>query len=115
MTIREIKERRIWDSFLLECSEKTFCQSWNWGEFNKKMGDKVWRFGIFNGEELIAVAQTMRVRARRGSFLLVPHGPVFNGEPNSVAMKTFLDYLKSFGEKKRKSCLYPFQSYFRKK
>jgi peptidoglycan pentaglycine glycine transferase (the first glycine) len=102
MTIRETGDRRIWDSFLSECGrEKTFCQSWNWGEFNRKMGDKVWRFGIFDGEELIAVAQTLRIRARRGSFLLVPHGPVFNGDANEEAMKTFLDHLKVLGKKEK--------------
>jgi peptidoglycan pentaglycine glycine transferase (the first glycine) len=99
MTIREIERKEVWNSFLLECPQKTFCQSWNWGEFNKSMGDTVWRFGIFSKDELIAVAQTIFVNAKRGKFLFVPHGPVFNGKMDIVAMRSFLEYLKGLGKK----------------
>ncbi len=101
MTVREIGERKIWDSFLLECDEKTFVQSWNWGEFNKTMGDKVWRLGIYDGEELIGLAQTLRVNARRGSFLFVPHGPMFKGEANFEAMKALLGCLRELALKEK--------------
>jgi hypothetical protein len=36
MVIREINDKKQWNSFFERCHEKTFCQSWNWGEFNKK-------------------------------------------------------------------------------
>lgn len=31
--------------------EKTFLQSWNWGEFNKMMRDKIWRLGIYESSK----------------------------------------------------------------
>lgn len=90
MKILEINEKETWENFFLDCPEKTFLQSWNWGEFNKALGDKVWRLGVYKeisnikyqksktGEDydLIAVAQVIRVKAKRGTFLFVPHGPI---------------------------------------
>ena len=40
------------------------------------MGDKVWRLGIFEASKLIAVSLVIKVHARRGNFLFVPHGPI---------------------------------------
>ena len=80
MELREIQNKEEWESFLLSCSQKTFLQSWSWGEFNKAMSSdsrgKIWRFGIYNNERLIAVALVIKISARRGTFLFIPHGPV---------------------------------------
>ena len=77
LTIGEIKDKNIWENFLLECKEKTFLQSWNWGEFQIKMGNKIWRLGICGNEQLVGVALVTKIEARRGTFLLMQHGPSF--------------------------------------
>ncbi len=109
--MREIIDKKIWEDFLLDCKEKTFLQSWNWGEFNKEMGSKIWRLGLYGessefkaqsskpqfpprtrfvgkdktqNPELIAVALVIRIKARRGTFLLVPHGPIINNRVSSI-------------------------------
>jgi len=61
---------------LKECSEKTFLQSWNWGEFQKASGEKIWRLGSYNQEQLIGIFLVVKIRARRGTFLFLPHGPI---------------------------------------
>ncbi len=76
MEIKEIEIKQHWEEFIAGCSEKTFLQSWNWGEFQISLGKKIWRFGIFENENLISVALIIKMTAKRGSFLLVPHGPV---------------------------------------
>src|SRR3989344_8181848 len=87
MEIKEITNKNQWESFLLECERKTFLQSWNWGEFQKSLGNspsqntsgrqgKIWRWGIYQDNELISTALTIKHIAKRGAFLLVPHGPV---------------------------------------
>ena len=76
--IKEIMEKEKWEDFLLKCEKKTFLDSWNWGEFQKSLGNKIWRFGIYESEpkELLdALAFVIKIKARRGTFLLVPHGP----------------------------------------
>jgi len=75
MELREIQNKEEWESFFQTCAEKTFLQSWSWGEFNKLMGDKLWRFGIFSSKRLIAAALVLKISARRGTFLFIPHGP----------------------------------------
>jgi len=76
MEIREIQSKGEWEDFLAGCKDKTFLQSWNWGEFQEMMREKVWRLGIFEGRNLLSVALVVKVKAKRGTFLLVPHGPV---------------------------------------
>ena len=76
MELKEIGKKEEWEEFLEKCSEKTFLQSWNWGEFNNRMGEKIWRFGVLNSGNMIAAALVCKIPARRGTFLFVPHGPV---------------------------------------
>lgn len=76
MRIKEINNKQDWEKFFLKISEKTFLQSWNWGEFNKKMGNKIWRLGVIEKEEIIALALISKIKAKRGTYLLIQHGPV---------------------------------------
>ena len=88
MEIRKIENKEIWENFLLDCQEKTFLDSWNWGEFQIKEGNKVWRFGIFNNEELTALSLAVKIKARRGIFLFIPHGPIVKINNRSSKFKT---------------------------
>lgn len=76
MEIKEITNKENWESFLLNCGEKTFLHSWNWGEFQKLDGNRVWRIGIISNEQLVAVASVVKISAKRGTFLFIPQGPV---------------------------------------
>ena len=76
MELKEIQNKEEWGSFLKTCAEKTFLQSWSWGEFNKLMGEQIWRFGVFSNGRLVAAALVLKISARRGTFLFIPHGPV---------------------------------------
>ena len=73
--IKEITDKKIWNDFVTAQPEHSFLQSWNWGEFNAAMGDGIQRLGLYDGDTLIAVALVLTVRARRGSFYFLPHGP----------------------------------------
>jgi len=122
MEVKEVKEKNIWEDFLLECEEKTFLDSWNWGEFQKMTGNKIWRLGIYNNGELSSVALVIKTIARRGTFLFVPHGPAIalatraqrrvekNGCSSSAAgkpnikyeiLKTLLDELKKIAKEEK--------------
>ncbi len=84
MEIKEIKNKDIWEDFLKGETEKTFLQSWNWGEFQERMGNEIWRVGVFEDEKPIAIALVSKVSARRGKFLLIQHGPsIKNSKPQA--------------------------------
>lgn len=98
MELKEITDKKIWEDFLTGCMEKTFLQSWYWGDFHHSLGNKVWRFGIYDNNALIATALTINISAKRGSFLLVPHGPVVKSEAHDVklaVLKSLLEKLRS--------------------
>lgn len=73
MEIKGIKEKNIWENFLLTCQEKTFLQSWYWGEFNKMMGNRIWRLGVYDKGKLVSVVLVVKIQAKRGTFLQIQH------------------------------------------
>src|SRR3989344_5305456 len=77
MQVREIKDKNTWDGFITAQKEHTFLHSAAWGELKRAMGDNIWNLGFYESDKLIAVALVIKVHARRGNFLFVPHGPIF--------------------------------------
>jgi len=100
MNLKEITDKNIWEDFLFSIKEKSFLQSWNWGEFQKKMGNKIWRLGIYDKEKLISVVLMSKVKAKRGIFLLIQHGPSSDGDAlvRYEILKTLLEELKKIGK-----------------
>jgi len=106
MEIREITNKEIWENFLAECEEKTFLSSWNWGEFQKIMGNKIWRLGVYDNEQLISMALVIKVKARRGTFLFVPHGPNIKSKiknQKSKILEILLEKLKEITKEEKVS------------
>jgi len=80
--------RKKWD-LLLVGSKGSFLQSFAWGEFKKALGKKVFRLVVlettskaespFEGStKVLALAQVIKEELPYlGSFLYIPHGPVF--------------------------------------
>jgi len=77
-----INKKDVWENFFKEVEKKSFLQSWNWGEFHKKMGETNWRFGIFKDGAMIGICQVVKQIAKRGSFLAITHGPVIKNFEN---------------------------------
>ncbi|MEK7562133.1 MAG: peptidoglycan bridge formation glycyltransferase FemA/FemB family protein [Patescibacteria group bacterium] len=105
MEIREVTSKEEWEGFLQNCVEKTFLQSWSWGDFNVAMGSKIWRYGVFYNNNLAGVALIIKVSARRGTFLFVPHGPVIKenlefAEKKEI-MQSFLELLKQLAQEEK--------------
>jgi len=99
MEIKEINDKGIWEGFLVNCKEKTFLDSWNWGEFQIKDGNKIWRLGIYDNSELLSVALIILINAKRGRFLLIPHGPVTSNSEKQNILDRFLIKLKELAVK----------------
>lgn len=106
MEIREINDKKIWEDFFLNIKRKTFLQSWNWGEFQESLGNKIWRWGIFDGNELVSAVLVIKHVAKRGSFLLVPHGPVVvenEASNKKQALEILLNRLKELAKDEKVS------------
>ena len=106
MNIREINNKEIWENFLLNCDEKTFLDSWNWGNFQNNQGEKIWRWGIYDNDEIIAVVLVIKIKARRGTFLFIPHGPVIDNQTprnNNQISEVLIDKLKEIAKEEKAS------------
>ncbi len=105
--LKEINNKETWEGFFSSVEDKTFLQSWNWGSFNAQRGNNVFRFGVYSGQELIASLLVLEIKARRGSFLFIPHGP--NIKKGSHSKKDILFFLlkelKVIARKKRNVCI----------
>jgi len=103
--VKEIKDKKNWEDFLFSVEEKTFLQSWNWAEFSQMMGDKIWRLGIYQGEEkneLAGVAQVIKIKAKRGTFLFLPHAPAIKNQDLDFKTKVLETLLKELREVAKK-------------
>ncbi len=100
MIVKKITDKNIWENFLLPIKEKTFLQSWNWGEFQKMIGNKIWRFGIYENDELISITLIVKIAAKRGIFLFLPHGPIMRNQRPEI-LETFLEELKKIAKEEK--------------
>jgi len=99
LSIKPILEEATWESFLAKHSPHTFLQSWAWGEFQEKLGHPVFRLGIFKSETCVGQALLVLFRAKRGSYLLCPHGPTFDPTLDpSPLLQTFKTHLETLGK-----------------
>lgn len=65
-----------WERFIDRYAADALFQRWEWGEVNEKQQEKLFRIGFFQKKQLIGIAQCIVVKARRGNFLHVRHGPI---------------------------------------
>jgi len=112
MRLKEIINKAVWEGFLSECQEKTFLQSWNWGEFQKMEGNKIWRWGIYKenskfksqNAKLVAAALVVKIEAKRGTFLFIPHGPIIKNQKLKLeTLQVFLSELKKLAQEEKAS------------
>ena len=84
-TTQRIENKNEWERFVLSQVPQSFLQSWNWGETNREMGNRIFRLGFMDGEKLVAVAQVIEERARRGPYFLIPGGTLLDWKNKSLA------------------------------
>lgn len=96
--VLEVKNKKTWESFLSkpEIIFYPFFQSWNWGKVQEDLGFKVWRFGVYKKAALVAICQVVKVKAKRGHYLHLRHGPVLFPFDQS-AFNSLLAYIKDLG------------------
>ena len=93
MNIKEIKDSTAWNEFVLAQKPNTFLHSWEWGQAQKQSGEDVRYLGVFDDNTHVAAVLLITVRAKRGTFYLIPHGPI--AVPNAN-MKLVLDFVVAY-------------------
>lgn len=78
MEVAIIENKNEWESFLLSQSNQPFFQSWNWGQVQERVGNKVFHFGLYEKKKLIGICLGVLVNAKRGRYLHLRHGPLLS-------------------------------------
>jgi len=91
------EDKEKWDKLVVESSAGSFMQSWAWGDMQAKFGLPIWRLVVEDEDELIGVALVLQREVSFGrSWLYIPRGPVFNGDPK--VWRLLNDKLREIGE-----------------
>jgi len=113
MEIKLIENKTIWDEFFISVGSPSFHHAWEWGDFQISQGREIMRLGLYKGSDLEAIALVVKIRSKRGDYLLIPHGPIFNikttkltavipdnkKEEVMVQLKEIINYLKIISQK----------------
>lgn len=96
---KEIKDKIIWEDFLLaQKKQRSFLQSWNWGETHHLCSQKIYRFGFYDSNNYLkGIALLIEQKSKRGNYLECPGGPIINWK-NQSFIKSFTDLLKKIGK-----------------
>lgn len=54
LVVNQELNEKDWDNFLLKHPNSNILQSWAWGEFQKKLGNTIWRFSVTDNNQIIA-------------------------------------------------------------
>lgn len=100
LIVKEVENKNLWEEFVLFYQSSSFLQSWNWGETNRLMGDKIFRLGLFEDGKLAGVCLAIKTQAKRGPHLLIPGGPLISWQGKSH-IEFLFDYLKQLGHKEK--------------
>jgi len=80
MNIQTINNQEIWQTFVENLNLNTFLHSNQWAQFNQDQ-NTIWQYGLYDEhQELISVALVIKIEAKRGTFLLIPHGPQYDAD-----------------------------------
>ena len=103
--IQEIIDKHVWEEFLTKKYSGffPFFQTWNWGEVQRNIGQQIWRLGIYEDETLVGVCLLIEIKAKRGHFFHLRHGPILLNLP--LYFDTLLDHVKTLAQQQGASFL----------
>jgi len=89
MKLVEVNNKEKLNDFVLSQKYSQFLQSWQWGEFQERMGNKVFRLGIEDDNRLVAAATLIKNRLLLGkSYFYCPRGPIVISKIKDQKAKT---------------------------
>lgn len=109
MDFFEFNNQEEYNNFLTVQKFPPFQQSWQWGDFQKEYGRKVFRLAVKDGGDIQLTAQIIKIPLPLGkSYFYCPRGPVicqpaFEGERTSARfqMHVFINNLKPLAQREK--------------
>lgn len=98
--IENITSRKEWDGFIKSHKEANFLQSWDFYEFHKARGKKVFRRGVVVDGKIVAAYAGVVETAKRGKYLAIAGGPILDWKDKKAVREIFKD-MRAVGEEAR--------------
>lgn len=100
MEIININDQKLLDDFVSSQKHSQFLQSWQWGEFQKKVSGIVWRLGARDKGKLFACSKIIKKGLPMGkNYLYAGRGPIFRkGLWNQEAGNLLFNEIKEVAE-----------------
>lgn len=99
-----IRSKRQWEKNVDGNSPVALFQRWDWGEIQKQCGAKAFCFGYFKKNTCIGVALAVIVKAKRGNFLHVRHGPIL-ADWDAKTFASIISHLKKIAREEYCVCV----------
>jgi lipid II:glycine glycyltransferase (peptidoglycan interpeptide bridge formation enzyme) len=90
-SFKEINANTFQD-FVIKANYNTFLQSLGWQHFNQLLKTTTWLFGLYKNQNLISVSLVLKIQAKRGTFLFLPHSPIFKDFGQEITSDQFRGY-----------------------
>jgi len=95
MELIECQEKNLWNSWFLKQKQDEFLQSWEWGEFQNKVGNKPIRLRIMEKGEIAGQIQGFEYKLfLRIKFIYIPKLSITNYQ---LPITALFDYFKKRG------------------
>ncbi len=96
MEFVNIKDKKEWQY------NNQFLQSWLWGNFQQKLGRKIWRLAIRENGKIIVQALIIKNQLPLGfSYLYCPRGPLFQDNYNKEGLELLINKIKYIAIKEK--------------
>ncbi len=96
-----IETEQNWERIISYFPEANFLQSFYWGEFEKKLNKKVFRFALLEKNQPIIALQIVKETAKRGNYLTIAGGPLLDWEKQltNQSFIQLINFLKTLAQK----------------
>ena len=95
LEVKRIEQFDEWNRFVVSKPHAQFMQSELYMNFCNALGEDAFVAGVYKAGVLIGGSVVSGVRARRGSYLVLPYGPLLDFEDREVST-IFFDYIRKY-------------------
>ncbi len=102
-----IHENQVWENLVLSAENYSFLNSYEFGELQKELGNKVFRYLIKHKNQNVFAFQAILINAKRGKILHLRHCPLLlqgflqlkDLKKQIFLFQKLIDFIKQFGKK----------------
>jgi lipid II:glycine glycyltransferase (peptidoglycan interpeptide bridge formation enzyme) len=102
MEVIEFENKEKWNEFLAGNKQAQFCQSFEWGEFQKSLGRRIWRLAVLVDDKILGVCLLIKMKLPFNKFYFYsPRGPVLPVVKLETVIKCLIEKIKELAKQEK--------------